>query len=181
MPNWCENTLTITHKDHKKLKKLHKEMLKNNFLNSVIPVPKQLQDERTSSYGGEDKELKDKLREKMLEKYGYESWYDFCVDRWGTKWDVEINDAELHLDSNCITAGFSSAWSPPTGVYQELTNQGFDVEAKFFEPNMDYVGTYTSEEGELIYSLSDAPQELDDEFGISEFLKECEELEDDSI
>ena len=39
------------------------------------------------------------------------NWYDWCVDNWGTKWDIE---AQLIGDeSGYLMYSFSSAWSPP--------------------------------------------------------------------
>ena len=174
MPNWCENNVTITHDDDNKLKELHEAMIKGTFLSFVIPIPEELQNPLTSSYGGPDREFKDKYRKKMIKKHGFESWYDFCVEKWGTKWEVEIHSPMLN-DEGELFASFSSAWSPPTGVYQELTRQGFDVDARFCEFGMAYVGSYTSKEGELIYNFNNMPEELDEEFRITESLKEWEE------
>lgn len=175
MPNWCENSVTIKSNDQEKLQKLHDAMVACNFLKSVIPIPAELNNDKLSSFGGNDKDEKDALRQQMLEKYGYESWYDFCSTKWGTKWDVEIFSPIL--EDGQLTASFSSAWAPPIGVYQELTEQGFDVDAMFYEPGMDFAGTYTSDEGELIYTCDDMPQELDDYFGHSSFMEEMEEEE----
>jgi hypothetical protein len=175
MPNWCDNTVTIKSNDQEKLVKLHEAMLKHSFLEFVIPVPEELKNPQTSSYGGDDKDEKDALRQRMFEKYGHESWYDFCTSRWGTKWDVEIFSPIL--EDGQLRASFSSAWSPPIGIYQELTEQGFDVDAMFYEPAMDFAGTYTSDEGELVYSCEDMPLELDDHFGHTRWQEEMEEDE----
>ncbi len=180
MPNWCENIVTITHDDQNKLIKLHEAMIAGNFLKTVIPIPIELQNKLTSSYGGEDKEFKDKLRSKLKKKYGYESWYDFCVNKWGTKWDVEVFDSML-TDEGELCANFNSAWSPPIGIYEELTRQGFDVEAKYCEFGMGFAGTYSSEEGEYHYDFNDLPDDLDEEFGISESLKEIEDDNQEEI
>jgi hypothetical protein len=173
MPNWCDNNVTIRHSDHNKLKELHEAMVAGNFLKTVIPIPEELQNPLTSSYGGEDGEFKDKLRKKMLKKHGFESWYDFCSTKWGTKWDVEVHSPDLTEDE--LFASFSSAWAPPIGVYEELTRQGFDVDAKYCEFGMAFAGTYTSEDGEYTYNFDDLPDELDEEFGITESLRDWEE------
>ena len=173
MPNWCENRITIRHNDQEKLQKLHDAMVANNFFKSVIPIPEELNNDKLSSFGGPNKDEKDALRQQMKEKYGYESWYDFCVDNWGTKWDVEI--VSLTLEDEELTASFDSAWSPPTKVYEKLTEQGFDVDAKYYEPGMEFAGTYTSEDGEYSYSFDDLPEDLDEEFGITESLRAWEE------
>lgn len=172
MPNWCENNVTIRHKNQDKLKKLQEAMVNGKFLDSVIPVPEELNNEKLSSFGGDDKDEKDALRQQMLEKHGYESWYDFCVDKWGTKWEVTVDDPVL--EDGELTASFSSAWSPPIGVYKELTELGFEVDAKFYESGQDFAGTYTSEDGEMIYDCDSMPEELDDFFGHSTSLLDDE-------
>lgn len=175
MPNWCNNSVTIKSNDQEKLVKLHDAMVEGKFLKTVIPIPADLVSDKLSSFGGDDKDEKDALRQQMVEKHGYESWYDFCVDKWGTKWDVEIFSPIL--EDRQLTANFDSAWSPPVGVYKELTEQGFDVDAMFYEPGMDFAGTYTSDEGELVYNCDDMPLELDNYFGHTEFIESMEEEE----
>jgi hypothetical protein len=178
MPNWCDNNVTIRHDDQNKLKELHDAMLAGNFFKTVIPIPEELKNPLASSYGGKDGELKNNYRKKMLKKHGFESWYDFCIEKWGTKWDVEINSPNLTKDK--LFASFSSAWAPPIGIYKELTRQGFDVDAKYCEFGVGFAGTYTSEDGEHDYNFFDdidhesMPEELDEEFGIIEYLREME-------
>lgn len=175
MPNWCENHLVIEHDNQEKLQELHDAMIDRKFLGTVIPVPSELLNEKTTSVGGPDSDEKDALRQQMLEKHGFESWYDFRTNKWGTKWEVEIYEPEL--EKGRLTAMFSSAWSPPIGIYQELTSQGFNVEAMFYEPGMDFAGTYTSDEGELVYTCEDMPLELDNYFGHTRWQEEMEEDE----
>lgn len=181
MPNWCENTVTITHSDPFKIKALEDAMLEGKFLNHVIPVPEDLQ--ITAGFLGDgdaQKELERKTAENV-EKYGHGNWYDFCTSRWGTKWDV---DCQVTRDSdNTVTATFDSAWAPPVGVYEELVELGFEVRAYYYEPGMAYVGKWEDgcDEcmeygGETSETIRDAiGEELDDMFGISESMKEWEE------
>jgi hypothetical protein len=54
-------------------------------------------------------------------KYGAVSWYDWCVEKWGTKWDVEGyvsrgGDTDAHIT-------FESAWSPPTYWLEHVAPQ----------------------------------------------------------
>jgi hypothetical protein len=66
-----------------------------------------------------------------LEKHGYANWYDFCVNTWGTKWDTDAYDTvTLPADSNNVTFGFDTAWSPPIGVYEALLDQGFALRTR---------------------------------------------------
>lgn len=153
MPNWCYNSVKISHPEPAIIEWLKEVCLDNSgrewwgFCNAIIPVPEELRDQRTSSHGGEDAEEKDQLRARLLEKYGYESWYDFCVNEWGTKWEVS---AELYDDNlgeggdedRFIQISFDSAWSPPVGVYRALEEKGYKVRAFYWEPGGAFCGKF---------------------------------------
>jgi hypothetical protein len=172
MPNWCENRLTLTHKNSKKLEKIRKAMEEGNFFNTIIPTPKALLNEKLSSYSDP---ANNELRAKAKAKHGFESWYDFRKSKWGTKWEVEIDEPEIV--GNEIEVSFLSAWSPPIGIYEKLTEMGFHVDASFVEFGMVFAGTYTSEEGLSEYDFNNLPSDLDEEFGITESLKDWEQEE----
>lgn len=57
------------------------------------------------------------------EKSGYtpNNWYNFNVREWGTKWDTY----DLHVESapKSFYATFTSAWSPPTQVFEAMSEQ----------------------------------------------------------
>lgn len=181
MPNWCNNNVTIGHNDPAKLVALAEAVNSGKFCNFAIPVPEDLQ--ITAGFlgnGDEQKQLE--LKEQAnLAKYGHKNWYDFCVERWGTKWEVDAYEPTT-VTSGVVEFGFDSAWAPPIGVYEELVEQGYTVRAYYYEPGMAYVGKwedgidecfeyggYTSENvRELI------GDELDEQFGISESMAEWE-------
>jgi hypothetical protein len=150
----------------------------------VIPVPEDLQ--ITAGFLGDtdaQKELERKTVEN-LKKYGAGNWYDFCTSRWGTKWDVDPYDpADVKIENNTIEFGFDSAWAPPVGIYQALVDDGFEVEATYYEPGMAFVGRWFNGDdecyeygGETSDTVRDTiGEELDDEYGISESMREYEE------
>ena len=184
MPNWCDNTVSIAHQDPEKLRALVEAVNEGKFLDHVIPVPEDLK--ITAGFLGdtdEQRELERKEQEN-LKKYGAKNWYDFCVNRWSTKWDVNPYE-KVEFDPLGVTFGFDSAWSPPIGVYEELVEQGFSVTAYYYEPGMGYVGKYEDGYDECLeYSghtsktVRDAiGEELDDMFGISESMAEYEDEE----
>lgn len=156
MPNWCNNEVTIVHKNKTAIDRVVKAFDKGNLCKEFIPVPKELKDE------------------KKVEKNGLPSWYTFCVTNWGTKWDpcdgiiTRINDKSVLLQ-------FDSAWSPPLGLYEVMAKEGYDITAHYYEPNADFAGTWTSADGGLHYSIGEMPKELDELFGHSEMMKEMEE------
>ena len=149
MPNWCANAVTIEATEIEGaqfLRRLESHLDDDNGLFSFIkPIPTELDDPRTSSYGGDDAEEKDELRHKLVEKYGYSGWYDWCVDNWGTKWDARIDDS--FLEDDVLTIYFDTAWSPPAPIYQELYEKfSMVVTASFVEIGANYIGYYRSGE-----------------------------------
>jgi len=83
-------------------------------LNSVIPRPEVL--EGTVSGSGE-KELPQNL--KALEETGYLHWYDWSMEKWGTKW----NSYEFRWvlqEPNKLVFTFQTAWSSPHPVFEKL-------------------------------------------------------------
>lgn len=190
MPNWCNNNVTISHTDSAKLEALASAVREGKFCNHVIPVPEDLQivAGRVSD-PVEQAELERKTQEN-LQKYGAGNWYDFCVNRWGTKWDVDAYDPEdVKVENNTIQFGFDSAWAPPTGIYEALVDDGFEVVAYYYEPGMAFVGKWDNGYddcydfgGETSKTVRDAiGEELDDQFGISESMAEYEDDEEVSV
>lgn len=186
MPNWCNNHVTLTHKDPAMIQRAYDALERGEFLNEFIPVPKDLT-ETVSGFlgdGDEQKALEAKTKANV-EKYGYGNWYDYCVGEWGTKWDTgESGNNDINPNDPCmLTAGFDTAWAPPVRAYEKLTDLGFTVDAMYYESGMAYCGIWTSEDGDEEYSLegmsadqveAELPAELDNMFGISECIREYE-------
>jgi hypothetical protein len=195
MPNWCNNTLEISHKDKNKMEALVAAINEGKFCDHVIPVPQDLH--IVAGRVGDDadpKQIELEAQEKANEeKYGHTTWYDFCISKWGTKWDVEPYgpidfDTEWNKH-NKITFGFDSAWSPPLGVYEELIEQGYAVRAYYYESGMCFCGIY-DEDGDDYYEIGEMsstevadtiPSELDEMFCISENIAEWEEENRDEV
>ena len=190
MPNWCNNTVEINHKDPAKMEALVAAVNEGKFFNHVIPVPESLS--IVAGRVGEDtdpKQIDLEAQEKLNEaQHGYKNWYDFCVNKWGTKWDTDAYEPveyDSEHDKNGVTFGFDSAWAPPCGVYEELMAKGYTVRAYYYEPGMAFAGIY-DENGDDCYDIGgytsetvkDAiPESLDEMFGISETMAEYESME----
>ena len=190
MPNWCNNTVEINHKDPAKMYELVGAINEGKFFNHVIPVPESLA--IVAGRVGEDtdpKQIDLEAQEKLNEaQHGYKNWYDFCVNKWGTKWDTDAYEPveyDSEHDKNGVTFGFDSAWAPPCGVYEELMAKGYTVRAYYYEPGMAFAGIY-DENGDDCYDIGgytsetvkDAiPESLDEMFGISETMAEYESME----
>ena len=188
MPNWCNNTVSITHEDPAKMSALVEAMNANKFCNFAIPVPTDLSETISGSFGdGEKQAALEAQTARNVEQFGYGNWYDFCVSRWGTKWEVDTQGS-VDFDNQTVTASFDSAWSPPTGVYQALVEDGYDVVAYYYEPGMGFLGKYdngfdetfeiSSETSKTVRSVIGA--ELDDMFNISESMAEYEAENEDT-
>lgn len=186
MPNWCNNTVEITHKDPAKMSALVLAINEGKFCNFAKPVPEALHIV-AGSVGDPEEQMKLEAQTELnRETYGYGNWYDFCVNEWGTKWDVDAYDTVEPADK--ITFGFDSAWSPPIGVYEALVEQGFEVRAYYYEPGMAFAGIWEDGDDDF-YELGgmsservkeDLPTALDEMFGISECIAEYEEEENEN-
>ena len=182
MPNWCNNSVEIYHADPAMIERVRKGFNDGGLFSELIPCPKELTDTVSGSMG-EDKRAEHEAQQAAnVEKYGYPNWYDFCVNEWGTKWDVGADGNPAQDIPGGLMLGFDSAWSPPIGAYEKLTEQGFRIRAMYYEPGMAFAGVW--EEGHDDYydyggldsaGISEAlPVELDEAFGISESAAEWE-------
>ena len=182
MPNWCSNHITVRGTNQREIAEIAKAMEEGRFFDSIIPTPEDLNREGSSTHGGPNAELYEQIRAENLEKHGYSNWYDFQVARWGTKWDVECQDVQVEDDGLAVSTYFDSAWSPPMGIVEALTDRGLEVTLYYYEPGMGFVGKYEDGSDEC-YDLSGLDSstviaaignELDDMFGISESMAEYE-------
>ena len=172
MPNWCNNGVTLRHADPAMIERAAKALQEGTFLQEFIPCPQELT-EAVANF---------ETNEAMVAKHGYSSWYDFNIANWGTKWDVSSDNVEI-ADTNTVTAGFDSAWSPPVTAYERLMELGFEVEAFYYEPGMQYVGRWVDGDDHCYeYGGYDSTtvrdyigEELDDYFAISESMADWEE------
>jgi len=183
MPNWCNNNLTLQHDDPAMITRAKEALDRGEFLSEFIPVPKDLQIVAGCVGDPEEQKKLEEATARNVEKYGYGNWYDWCVNEWGTKWDVGGDgQTDIHPDGRMLHTTFDSAWSPPIAAYEKLTAMGFTVGAMYYEGGMAYAGEW-SEGSDDYYNLegmdsqqviADLPVELDEAFGISECMAEYE-------
>ena len=186
MPNWCDNSLTMTHDDSAMIKRAVRAFENSTFLNEFIPCPKELSETVSGSYGDkEEQALLMAQQESNVKNYGYATWYDFAIGEWGTKWDVGGGDVNK-IDKNNVKFYFQSAWSPPVEAYRKFEELGFVINAFYYEPGVVFAGQYYDGEDDC-YDLSgmdseqveeELPEEINEEFGISESMKENETQEE---
>ena len=187
MPNWCNNFVELTHEDPKMIQRAYDALERGEFLQEFCPVPEQLK--ITAGFLGDgdaQKELEAQTK-RNVEELGYGNWYDYCVNEWGTKWDVgEQGASDIHPDGNLLTTSFDSAWSPPINAYAKLEELGFMIRAGYYESGMAYCGQWENGNDDY-YDLANMsaddveatiPSEIDELFGISECIREYEEPEE---
>jgi hypothetical protein len=71
---------------------------------------------------------------------GTEDWYSWCVENWGTKWDT--SQLFWSQDDKSLFITCETAWSPPVGVYRKLEEQGWKVDAMYYETGCVYIGRF---------------------------------------
>ena len=114
MPNWCANTLKITHDDTAQIARAVAAFARGEFMQEFDPCPQDLLDTMAGHHAAgspEEAELQAR-RASNLEKYGAEDWYDWKIANWGTKWDVggEECDSPEYTDGDTeATFHFDSA------------------------------------------------------------------------
>ena len=191
MPNWCNNSVEIYHDDPAMIERARKAFNDGRLLDEFIPVPKELHIV-AGSVGEQGSSEQKALEEQMgtnVATHGYANWYDFCVNEWGTKWDIGADGNPAQDIPGGLMLGFDSAWAPPCGAYEKLTEQGFRIRAMYFEPGMAFAGVWEDGNDDFYeYGGMDSkeiaetlPVELDEAFGISEDVAmwEAENAEDD--
>jgi len=183
MPNWCDNSLTLTHDDPAMIERAIRAFENSTLLNEFIPCPTELSETIAGSHGDrEEQALLEAKQESNQRTYGYSNWYDFAVGEWGTKWDVGGGDVN-EIDKNNVKFYFQSAWAPPVQAYKKLEDLGFSINAFYYEPGVQFAGQYYDGTDDC-YDLSgmdserakeELPAEIDEEFNIVEQMAEWEE------
>ena len=186
MPNWCNNGITITGpKD--KIQALYQEIKgKDKFLDVMVPMPTALRDTTSPPYPKDSPHYKPQPTVD-----GHNNWYDWCIDRWGTKWDMETENFILSEDGTMISGWSDSAWAPPLEAFQTYITKNHDVSIRcsYFEGGCDFAGIWHDGVDESISpsdyksgDFLDADRDtllgqLDEDFGVGESMAEYEEDE----
>ena len=145
MPNWCNNYLELQHEDPAMITRAKTAFADARLLAEFVPVPESLH--IVSGRVGSDEEPEQKELERRsaenLEVHGYANWYDYCVNEWGTKWDVGGEGDQATVESpNAIKMNFDSAWAPPIAAMEKFQDLGFRVKLVYWESGMCYCGLF---------------------------------------
>lgn len=116
--------------------------------------------------------IADRYRDNV-EKHGHRHWYSWCIDNWGTKWDlgnvsivrtalvpemVQLANQEEDPPGS-VVIDFETAWSPPIEGFRQVSSMFPDLtfELDYAEPGMGFAGTATIRKGEVV---DDVPREI---------------------
>ena len=177
MPNHCSNYLELSAdpSNRKAVSQLSK-FVDNSIIpnedrftfEGVLPMPEglklttsptrivsekerkeQLEKNKTANF--KSYPLTEKMQKQLIDKYGYDNWYDWCCDNWGTKWDAYDCYVSESLKDYC-SISFDTAWSPPIPYYLALSKKYplLRIEIEYSEIGMDFAGRQTYIGGELI-------------------------------
>ena len=178
MPNYCNNTITLIGPKDKITALDNKAKKEDALLQQLKPMPEAL-DGTTSPAPAEG------TPQPLVD--GFDNWYDWRVENWGTKWDVDMDGLELTNGGTTINGWFDSAWAPPIHAYEYFLkdNEDCSLSSYYYEGGCDFAGhwedyadaevtpsEFTADEMEdpqmgLIYNLNE-------QFNFSESVREYE-------
>ena len=176
--------MELEHEDPAMIERAKTAFADAKLLAEFCPVPESLH--IVAGRVGDPDEQK-KLEEdtaRNIAVHGYANWYDYCVNEWGTKWDVggEGDQATVH-GPNSISMSFDSAWAPPIAAMEKFQDLGFKVKLVYWESGMCFCGLF-DENGDDYYDYTDMTAdelekeinpEIDECMCIIENLREWEE------
>lgn len=149
MPNWCDNSVRLTHSDKSKV----------DALEAVLQ--------------SEDKQVFQHLR--PMPESEKDNWYDWNITHWGTKWEISIIDWERQED-NTIWISFESAWSPPIALYEHVYGEGWEIEGLYHEGGVGFAGIWKDGDDDFyeydfsdLESLEALPGDLQDFTGLIDY------------
>ena len=148
MPNWCKNRVDFYSENKEDLNKvLDIFSNKESIFGQIIPEP----DWKTTPNDKGELPIKEEIKnsdgEIVAETYNFpdgkndDRWYHWCVDNWGTKWDM-CDKFTAEIDEGWAEFGFMTAWAPPSGIYDKIVEDFPDVGISWFydEPGCEVAG-----------------------------------------
>ena len=139
MPNWCINELTVSGPTDKMAEVLAAIGDGRNFLSTFLPTPPELLEHHAPVRDAA-------LAEKFRRLYGAGDWYNWNINAWGTKWDVDLENLEHDVaygrDDCHLVCTFESAWSPPLTALETIAERYPELTFTLFfnEPGFDFSG-----------------------------------------
>lgn len=179
-------------------------------LNTLYPVPEELQNtqsppnicegeeyekavadyekskEENNRYGLFSRPITPDESDSLIDKYGTNNWFDWCVSEWGSKWgayDIYLFEEDDTKDGEkIIVLGFTSAWSPPIHLIERISEnyQELHFRLDYYEGGCFFCGTHEVKKGRVLsecYHEDDMDVRLWLEENMIDELENLEEME----
>ena len=135
MPNWCSNEVQIDG-SKEDIAKFKEECFTDHKGESVLDFSKILPEpdyDKPKKDGTHNDGVQTELHSVMPD------WWTWRNDNWGTKWNlVPTHDGDLTAyltvedGEDFIQLEFDTAWSPPNGIYEAITEKYQDLSINWF-------------------------------------------------
>lgn len=146
MPNWCSNYLLVSGEEFEFFKEDVKSKDSDFSLAIMIGIPEfdELKKDELKTILS-----KSQFNESYFNSKGDVNWYDYCINYWGTKWDVSDTIIDEEIDS--VSYSFQSAWSPPEAWLKTISKwYNCNFELICYEEGCDFWYHLEIENGKII-------------------------------
>lgn len=148
MPNWTKNAVTVAGKPADLRAFLEAVKWEDELFdfNRLIPMPdllkhtgygwRTIDGERHESWYIVNPDEPDISKERVraftpeeravLKDIGHDSWYTWCIENWGTKWNAchthmaSVGLVSAALETSSIKINFDTAWSAPLPIFHKM-------------------------------------------------------------
>ena len=135
MPNWCSNEVQFDGSEED-IAKFKEECFSDHKGEAVLDFSKVLPEpdyDKPKKDGTHNDGVQTELHSVMPD------WWTWRNDNWGTKWNLVPNhdgDLTAYLTvedgEDFIQLEFDTAWSPPNGIYEAITEKYQDLSINWF-------------------------------------------------
>jgi hypothetical protein len=159
MPNWCSNTLQISG-DKEQLEMFKQKSISKSamdvdifLMDGCIPMPEEL---------AICEDITPEENAQRIAKYGYDNWYFWRLENWGSKWDA--HESYIEEDENGLTINFDTAWSPAIPYIKQVAKMFPDLifDLYFMETGEWFAGRVFVK-GEEVEEQYGEPMQVDDD------------------
>jgi hypothetical protein len=117
-----------------------------------------------AAYVERERPLAIDLAQKYLsnqQRFGHSTWYGWCNDNWGTKWNAySVDEPEFLLDR--VALRFNTAWSPAIPVIVRISDlfPSIELTLRYFDEGWDFADEAFFKAGQCVDECF-APDETD--------------------
>lgn len=191
MPNYCRNTMVVKG-EYETVKSFLQEIKYEgekgddgyfDIISTLYPCPQELTD--TESSTRDDAPYLAQIAANTM-KYGYPTWYEWQIEKWGTKWSdcqtvIERSSIYYTIEDNKVTFPyedehdddydyirfrFDTAWSPPIKAFEYISKMypTLTFVLRYTESGMEYKGEATFTNGIVTDNRLPYVREWDDDY-----------------